>query len=1527
MSTATTSGQKFATVVEQIGRTVTATGTIIDRVSQNFAKFGQKLAIKGGALGAALGGATYQAIQFDGAMRNVFTVANKADGSFGKMSAAVLKLSRTLPQSSGDLARGLYDIESSGFKGAEALDILNQSAISASAGLSSTATAAGTIDAILNAYGKSASEAADVSDILFQTVNVGVLTFEELASTTGEWVSMAASAKVPVDQASAALAAMTLSGMNAAEASTSLSRVLTEFLNPGEGMVKILEQMGYASGTALLESRGLYGAMNDIRVATGGASDQLVKVFGDIRGARGAMALMTNDGENFASTFGAITDEATRAGAAMTAFKVQAGGPGAQMTLLKNNISAISIELGQTFLPAMTMASKILGSFIGVIADIPGPVKKTVAVLATFASVTAVVGGLILAWRIKSLMWSGAWRVMAWAVKGLSEETERMWAKGALLKLHNAFERIAKTGGPLGSMLTASKVGFGLLGRMLGPVITNMIKFGGVALIAAGAFWLFQRNIGNARKEGEKLAKDFLKSMDTSTIDALNDSIKQTKERIMELDDAMFQGQQGSISRLGSVGNWQKAFAEMLTGSNSKAKAEQDALIKGMKDMADEALKSQMRVDQAMGVIADPAKGTAAEARLNRLRSGFKAFAEGKGLKTTITVDFAKDPAEYNRQADALQKSLGELWAEFNNGKPAEAELKGALFDLGQAFDEGKSKIEGLSKVLDAFFAKDFGMAEANDAVEGGLNELYKKVQDFKDKGTLSEALKAGSFHEDAISLRGDMRSIVKDIGTAAVEWAKTQENLTGDQFLNHMKEQAAAFMKSGQAAGLSDEYLQPYVNTILEIANTKEVSTKFNSNVATQSTEVGKYLAQLGLADTEITTAINIYKTQGEQALKTWLIDVHGASADQVTTTVKLIDDQATKDLEAWRTSVNLSNDEINTLVKLQFSGDDKALKAELTRLGITDAQYKAFVDIVGSGSTDQALGILNAKLDEVERLRTVKFNLDQSIFGEINNLDQALNALQWRMEQVSKLNKTTNDSIWSMQHPTADTSLSPTGAVTKYFGYTANAEGGLHTAQISKRMRLWAEPETGGEAYIPLSPAKRNRSLSIWAQTGKALGVKGFADGGTTDFSQRVYTAPTKDTGGTKQDPWQIVVNMHTVGDMSDGEFRAALAARLETLTKYSDDWQSTWNDLKSFDDDAAKAEEDKWKGIAGAFQNAFDTGNVDPGQYKAWLESQLATQQKYSDEWTSTWNKLNSFNDNVKKKEDDRVAAEEKRIQDEQAAMAKEERIWEYRNTKGEINNADYLKLLRDRISKETQYSDRWYDLQSKIDDMEQKVIDDQSKANDERKRLRDVMFDAGAMSRDAYLAELRKDLAATKMYSDEWQTITKQVEDMTGAGAVKAMGNVTTTPFTNSFVSGNAVVSYFEKQATKALKWASVMSQLKGAGVSDTIMAQLIGAGPDSLPMAEALVRVYNDPAQKSRFEAAQQTISTVSGSFSAAPQQPAQSKGMSIQSGGYQGPGFVVQGPLVQIEKYETSNANDAKQVANEISFQIRSQLG
>lgn len=93
--------------------------------------------------------------------------------------------------------------------------------------------------------------------------------------------------------------------------------------------------------------------------------------------------------------------------------------------------------------------------------------------------------------------------------------------------------------------------------------------------------------------------------------------------------------------------------------------------------------------------------------------------------------------------------------------------------------------------------------------------------------------------------------------------------------------------------------------------------------------------------------------------------------------------------------------------------------------------------------------------------------------------------------------------------------------------------ANGGVrerHEAQIAPAgaMRLWAEPETGGEAYIPLAASKRARSTGILATVADKFGlglvdktgyaVRAFANGGVVSGDEILKFASGEEVGGVR-------------------------------------------------------------------------------------------------------------------------------------------------------------------------------------------------------------------------------------------------------------------------------------------------------------------------------------------------------------------------------------------------------------------------
>ena len=96
--------------------------------------------------------------------------------------------------------------------------------------------------------------------------------------------------------------------------------------------------------------------------------------------------------------------------------------------------------------------------------------------------------------------------------------------------------------------------------------------------------------------------------------------------------------------------------------------------------------------------------------------------------------------------------------------------------------------------------------------------------------------------------------------------------------------------------------------------------------------------------------------------------------------------------------------------------------------------------------------------------------------------------------------------------------------GGVVSYYANGSSGRSEHHVAQIAAAgtMRVWAEPETGGEAYIPLAPAKRGRSTAILddvaGQFGYQLvpyGAQGYADGASDTSSRAAGTSQRSMTG----------------------------------------------------------------------------------------------------------------------------------------------------------------------------------------------------------------------------------------------------------------------------------------------------------------------------------------------------------------------------------------------------------------------------
>lgn len=265
---------------------------------------------------------------FKKAMTEVSTISSQVAGDMDGFSNKVLQMTSQIPVGATESAKALYQIESASHHGADALNILEQSAKAAIGGVTDTATAADAITTILNAYHMSADQAQAVSDKLFMTVRNGKTTWNELAHSIANVAPAAASYGVSLDEMLAAIATMTKQGVQTANAVTQLNAVITAGTS--------------ALGDGAFRSRSFADAIAMIEHAANGSDLALKAELGNVRAMRAVFTLGGDSAKLFAND---LNDISNSAGSASSAYEKMSNTLGAQQKLLKNNITNLLTDL------------------------------------------------------------------------------------------------------------------------------------------------------------------------------------------------------------------------------------------------------------------------------------------------------------------------------------------------------------------------------------------------------------------------------------------------------------------------------------------------------------------------------------------------------------------------------------------------------------------------------------------------------------------------------------------------------------------------------------------------------------------------------------------------------------------------------------------------------------------------------------------------------------------------------------------------------------------------------------------------------------------------------------------------------------------------------------------------------------------------------------------------------------------------------------------------------------------------------
>lgn len=338
-----------------------------------------KVAMAGLALAAA--GVAVESVnlaqKFDQAMELIHTQAGASQAEVEALKGKVLDLAPAVGIGPEKLAEGLYHIESTGFRGKEALDILTAAAKDASMGLADLDKVTYALSGVMSVGMHDVRDAADATAYLNTIVGMGDMTMDKLASAIGTGIlpSMK-SAGLGMKDFGAALATISDNSVGADEAATRLRMTISLMAAPTKKAQDALASIGIGQHQLADDMRkpdGLLVAVMDLKdhLEQSGktASEQNAIISQAFGGGRSSSAILTliEESDRLKGKYGQIGTAATRAATQQEAWAQQQKQFSQQMHELGAEVQVIGVKIGEFLIPYIQKSAEWLTKHIAVV--------------------------------------------------------------------------------------------------------------------------------------------------------------------------------------------------------------------------------------------------------------------------------------------------------------------------------------------------------------------------------------------------------------------------------------------------------------------------------------------------------------------------------------------------------------------------------------------------------------------------------------------------------------------------------------------------------------------------------------------------------------------------------------------------------------------------------------------------------------------------------------------------------------------------------------------------------------------------------------------------------------------------------------------------------------------------------------------------------------------------------------------------------------------------------------------------------
>lgn len=700
--------------LEEMAQKLKTAGDAMDKVGGALTKGVTAPLVGAGA--AAVG----MSVKFEDAMAKVSTIADTTEVPMDQLEQQIKDLSNQTGISASEIAENVYSAISAGRNTGDAVAFVGESAKLAKAGFTDSAAALDVLTTILNAYGKSAEETANVSDILINTQNLGKTTVAELASSMGSVIPTASAFGVSLEQLASAYVVMTKNGISTAEATTYINGMFNELGKAGTTASDLLKEKTGKSFTELMESgKSLADVLAIVKDQADEGGLSMADMFGNIRAGKAALTLTNDGGVEFTKTLQSMGNVA---GATDEAFQKVSGTTSTKFTKAINRMKTSGIELGDSILDtAMPAIDSMAGTienvteaFNGLSDEEKEQVVKIGAIIAAAGPVLSITG------KISKGVGSLVGGIAQLTVKlGLTASASSASAAASTADAAAKGAQAAATEGATAAQMGLNAAFLASPAGQLAAVI-GLLAAGAIAFTAAANQSSEETKAYNSRMKELKDSIDDVKAANDTLLGSLGSqgsSIQYTgaeldkwKDKLGEVVDAEGKVKDGCEATAQYILNelnqamgtdYQITAEGFISNSEGAAQSLEDinkAIQNNIDMMKQQAVQQAVSSQYAEAMQNAATANQVAESAASEYAAALQRVADAE---RTYNEERAKEADRKNSGMYGTSAELIEATRAWTEAKQQVSETKGALDEAAGAAAEAQATLDGLNQVMD----------------------------------------------------------------------------------------------------------------------------------------------------------------------------------------------------------------------------------------------------------------------------------------------------------------------------------------------------------------------------------------------------------------------------------------------------------------------------------------------------------------------------------------------------------------------------------------------------------------------------------------------------------------------------------------------------------------------------------------------------------------------------------------------------------------------------------------------------------